>query len=120
MASLAGLLKARGIEVRGSDAAAYPPMSTQLAEMGIAVAPSYNAKTSIVPDLVVVGNAISRGNVELERVLNERIPLASMAELLHREFLAQSALVVAGTTARPRPLRCWPGFLKPQVDRPRS
>ncbi|MEO8726536.1 MAG: UDP-N-acetylmuramate:L-alanyl-gamma-D-glutamyl-meso-diaminopimelate ligase [Acidobacteriaceae bacterium] len=99
MASLAGLLKAKGMEVRGSDAAAYPPMSTRLIQMGIAVAPSYDARNlDPRPDLVVVGNAISRGNMELERVLDEHIPLASMADVLHREFLAhKSALVVAGT-----------------------
>ena len=99
MASLAGLLKTRGFHVRGSDAAAYPPMSTQLAQMGISVAASYDAKNfDPAPDLVVVGNAISRGNVELERVLNERIPLTSMSDLLRREFLAKkSPLVVAGT-----------------------
>lgn len=99
MASLAGLLKSRGFQVRGSDAAAYPPMSSQLAQMGIAVAPSYDASNlDPAPDLVVVGNAISRGNVELERILNERIPLTSMSDLLHREFLAKrSPLVVAGT-----------------------
>ncbi len=50
------------------------------------------------PDLVVVGNAISRGNVELERVLDERIPFCSMASMLHDEFLAgREPLVVAGT-----------------------
>ncbi|MBV9669407.1 MAG: UDP-N-acetylmuramate:L-alanyl-gamma-D-glutamyl-meso-diaminopimelate ligase, partial [Acidobacteriales bacterium] len=62
MASLAGLLRAKGYDVRGSDAAAYPPMSTQLASMGVAVAQPYNAHNhDPVPDLVVVGNAISRG-----------------------------------------------------------
>ncbi len=99
MASLAGLLRARGYEVRGSDTAAYPPMSTQLAEMGVAVAQPYAAgNLDPRPDLVIVGNAISRGNVELERVLNEHIPFTSMADILHREFLGEkSALVVAGT-----------------------
>jgi UDP-N-acetylmuramate: L-alanyl-gamma-D-glutamyl-meso-diaminopimelate ligase len=99
MASLAGLLRAKGYEVRGSDTAAYPPMSTQLAQMGIRVAQPYDAKNlDQTPDLVVVGNAISRGNVELERVLNERIPFTSMADVLHREFLAKkSTLTVAGT-----------------------
>ena len=99
MASLAGLLKARGYEVRGSDAAAYPPMSTQLQQMGVAVAQPYDEKNlDWRPDLVVVGNAISRGNVELERVLNDRIPFTSMADVLHRQFLAdRSTITVAGT-----------------------
>ena len=99
MASLAGLLRAKGYEVRGSDAAAYPPMSTQLAQMGVAVVQPYDAShLDPVPDVVVVGNAISRGNVELERVLSDRIPFVSLADLIHREFLAhKTTLAVAGT-----------------------
>jgi len=99
MASLAGLLRQAGHRVRGSDAAAYPPMSDQLAEMGVAVAQPYAAKNlEPRPDLVVVGNAISRGNVELERVLDERIPFCSMASVIHDEFLAgRDRYVVAGT-----------------------
>ncbi len=99
MASLAGMLKAAGHRVSGSDAAAYPPMSDQLAEQGIAVYQPYDAAhLSPAPDLVVVGNAISRGNVELEAVLDQRIPFCSMAALLHDEFLpGRESLVVAGT-----------------------
>jgi UDP-N-acetylmuramate: L-alanyl-gamma-D-glutamyl-meso-diaminopimelate ligase len=99
MASLAGMLQAQGHRVRGSDAAAYPPMSDVLAELGIAVSEPYaESNLEPKPDLVVVGNAISRGNVELERVLDQRIPFTSMAALLHSEFLAgRESLVVAGT-----------------------
>ena len=99
MASLAGMLQAQGHTVTGSDAAAYPPMSDQLAAMGIAVMQPYaEANLDVRPDLVVVGNAISRGNLELERVLDERIPFSSMAALLHDEFLVgRESLVVAGT-----------------------
>ncbi|WP_041597807.1 UDP-N-acetylmuramate:L-alanyl-gamma-D-glutamyl-meso-diaminopimelate ligase [Granulicella tundricola] len=99
MASLAGMLQAQGHTVTGSDAAAYPPMSDQLAAMGIAVMQPYAERNlDVTPDLVVVGNAISRGNVELERVLDERIPFSSMAALLHDEFLVgRESLVVAGT-----------------------
>lgn len=104
MASLAGLLREKGYRVTGSDAAAYPPMSDQLREMGIAVAQPY-AETNLEPrpDLVVIGNALSRGNPEVERVLDcqssaERIPFTSMAAILHDEFLAgRETLVVAGT-----------------------
>ena len=99
MASLAGMLQQQGHRVTGSDAAAYPPMSDQLRALGIAVAEPY-AATNLEPrpELVVVGNAISRGNVELEHVLNERIPFCSMAALLHDEFIAgRESLVVAGT-----------------------
>jgi UDP-N-acetylmuramate: L-alanyl-gamma-D-glutamyl-meso-diaminopimelate ligase len=99
MASLAGMLKSRGIHVSGSDAAAYPPMSDFLAQIGVPVAqPFAEVNLSTRPDLVVVGNAISRGNVELEYVLDRRIPFTSMAELLHREFLHEREVIaVAGT-----------------------
>ncbi|MDE1177819.1 MAG: UDP-N-acetylmuramate:L-alanyl-gamma-D-glutamyl-meso-diaminopimelate ligase [Edaphobacter sp.] len=99
MASLAGMLKQQGHEVTGSDVAAYPPMSDLLHEIGITVHEPYSDKNlDRRPDLVVVGNAISRGNVELERVLDERIPFCSMADVLHEEFLVErNPLVVAGT-----------------------
>jgi UDP-N-acetylmuramate: L-alanyl-gamma-D-glutamyl-meso-diaminopimelate ligase len=99
MASLAGMLQQQGHRVTGSDAAAYPPMSDQLRLMGIAVAEPYSvANLEPRPDLVVVGNAISRGNVELEHVLDVRIPFCSMAALLHDEFISgRESLVVAGT-----------------------
>jgi len=99
MASLAGMLKERGFRVTGSDAAAYPPMSNFLESLKIPVAqPFAAANLSKKPDLVVVGNAISRGNVELEHVLDERIPFCSMPQILHDEFLrSKEVLVVAGT-----------------------
>jgi UDP-N-acetylmuramate: L-alanyl-gamma-D-glutamyl-meso-diaminopimelate ligase len=99
MASLAGMLQKRGFHVTGSDAAAYPPMSLFLESLNIKVAqPFAAANLDHKPDLVVVGNAISRGNVELERVLNEKIPFCSMPQLLHDEFLCgKEVLVVAGT-----------------------
>ena len=99
MASLAGMLQQQGHRVTGSDAAAYPPMSGQLAALKIPVFEPYQAANlDPVPDLVVVGNAISRGNLELEHVLNTRIPFCSMAALLHDEFLVgRESLVVAGT-----------------------
>jgi UDP-N-acetylmuramate: L-alanyl-gamma-D-glutamyl-meso-diaminopimelate ligase len=99
MASLAGLLLEKGCKVTGSDAAAYPPMSDQLREMGVPVAQPY-AEANLVPppDLVVIGNALSRGNPEVELVLDRRIPFTSMAAVLHEEFLAgRESLVVAGT-----------------------
>jgi UDP-N-acetylmuramate: L-alanyl-gamma-D-glutamyl-meso-diaminopimelate ligase len=99
MASLAGLLQQQGHRITGSDAAAYPPMSDQLREMGIPVAEPYaEANLDPRPDLVVVGNALSRGNPEVERILDQRIPFTSMAAILHEEFLAgRESLVVAGT-----------------------
>jgi len=99
MASLAGMLKERGFRVTGSDAAAYPPMSDFLRDLGIPVAQPFDAKNlEPAPDLVVIGNAISRGNVELEHVLDDRIPFGSLPQLLHNEFLpGKEVLVVAGT-----------------------
>jgi UDP-N-acetylmuramate: L-alanyl-gamma-D-glutamyl-meso-diaminopimelate ligase len=99
MASLAGMLREMGHRVTGSDSAAYPPMSDQLAALGIAVMEPYaEANLQPEPDLVVVGNAISRGNPELEVALDARIPFCSMAAILHDEFLVgRESLVVAGT-----------------------
>jgi UDP-N-acetylmuramate: L-alanyl-gamma-D-glutamyl-meso-diaminopimelate ligase len=99
MASLAGMLNERSFRVTGSDAAAYPPMSDFLASLRIPVAQPFNpANLKPHPDLVVVGNAISRGNVELEYVLDERIPFCSLPQILHDEFLrGKEVVVVAGT-----------------------
>ena len=99
MASLAGLLKQRGFRVTGSDAAVYPPMSEFLASMGIPVAQPY-AEVNLKPrpDWVVVGNAISRGNVELEHMLDERIQFRSLPDTLYDFFLrTREPIVVAGT-----------------------
>jgi UDP-N-acetylmuramate: L-alanyl-gamma-D-glutamyl-meso-diaminopimelate ligase len=99
MASLAGMLKERGMHVTGSDAAAYPPMSDFLASLGIPVTQPYSeANLKPRPDVVVVGNAISRGNPELEQVLDERIPMRSLPQVLQEYFLcAHEPIVVAGT-----------------------
>jgi UDP-N-acetylmuramate: L-alanyl-gamma-D-glutamyl-meso-diaminopimelate ligase len=99
MASLAGLLQLRGHRITGSDKAAYPPMSDLLHELGIPVLEPYaESNLDAKPGLVVVGNALSRGNPEIERVLDERIPFTSMAALLKEEFLSgRESLVVAGT-----------------------
>jgi UDP-N-acetylmuramate: L-alanyl-gamma-D-glutamyl-meso-diaminopimelate ligase len=99
MASLAGMLQQRGFRVTGSDAAAYPPMSDFLSSLGIPVAQPFAAENlQPKPDLVVVGNALSRGNVEVEHLLDERIPFCSLPQILHDEFLlGKEVLVVAGT-----------------------
>lgn len=99
MASLAGLLKQRGFKVTGSDAAAYPPMSDFLAAMAIPVAQPYaDSNLKPRPDWVVVGNAISRGNVELEHVLDQRVPFRSMPDTLYDFFLrTREPIVIAGT-----------------------
>ena len=103
MASLAGMLQERGFRVTGSDAASYPPMSTFLESLGIPVAQPFaeanlGSHSDPRPDLVVVGNALSRGNVELERLLDERLPFCSLPQILQDEFLVgKDVLVVAGT-----------------------
>jgi UDP-N-acetylmuramate: L-alanyl-gamma-D-glutamyl-meso-diaminopimelate ligase len=99
MASLAGLLQLQGHRITGSDKAAYPPMSDLLASLGIPILEPYaESNLDPAPDLVVIGNALSRGNPEVERVLDERIPFTSMAALLREEFLkGRESLVVAGT-----------------------
>ena len=99
MASLAGLLQLKGHHVTGSDQAAYPPMSDLLRSLNIHIAEPFSEENlKPHPDLVIVGNAMSRGNVELEYVLDQRIPFTSLAELIHAEFLTgRESLVVAGT-----------------------
>jgi UDP-N-acetylmuramate: L-alanyl-gamma-D-glutamyl-meso-diaminopimelate ligase len=99
MASLAGMLQQRGFRVTGSDAASYPPMSDFLASLSIAVSQPFSERhLQPAPDLVIVGNAISRGNVELEAILDQRIPFQSMAQVLYDEFLTgKERIVVAGT-----------------------
>jgi UDP-N-acetylmuramate: L-alanyl-gamma-D-glutamyl-meso-diaminopimelate ligase len=99
MASLAGLLRERGDVVTGSDQDVYPPMSTQLEALGIAVRSPYSAAN--VPedtDLVVIGNALSRGNPEVEAVLDRKQRMTSLPALLAESFLrGRRSLVVAGT-----------------------
>src|SRR5689334_23742513 len=99
MASLAGLLKQRGFKVTGSDAAAYPPMSDFLASIAISIMQPYSeANLKPRPDMVIVGNAISRGNIELEHVLDQRIPFRSMPDTLYDFFLrTREPIVIAGT-----------------------
>ncbi len=99
MASLAMLLKKRGHQVRGSDENVYPPMSDLLEQYDITVQNGFDAKNlEPVPDLVVIGNALSRGNPEVEAVLERKLPYISMAELLKEYFIrGKTSLVVTGT-----------------------
>lgn len=99
MASLAGMLQARGHKVTGSDQNVYPPMSTQLEDLGIEILNGYQAgNADIGADVTIVGNAISRGNPELEEVLNRRLLYRSQAEVVQEEFIrGRRSLVVAGT-----------------------
>ncbi|HEY3114647.1 MAG TPA: Mur ligase domain-containing protein, partial [Gemmatimonadaceae bacterium] len=99
MASLAGLLKAAGHTVTGSDENVYPPMSTGLEQMGIAYSQGYRPENlDPRPDIVIVGNAISRGNPELEAVLNEKLRYTSAAATIKEEFIwGHHSMAVAGT-----------------------
>lgn len=99
MASLAGLLQLQGHRITGSDSAAYPPMSHLLESLGIPILEPYSeSNLDPAPDLVVIGNALSRGNPEIECVLDRRIPFTSIAALLREEFLTgRQSLVIAGT-----------------------
>ncbi len=99
MASAAAALQERGIHVTGSDQNVYPPMSTFLAERRIEVmAPFAESNLSSRPDLVVIGNAISRGNPECEAVLERKLRYCSLPELLKEFFIrGKRSLVVSGT-----------------------
>jgi len=99
MASLAGMLQARGHRVTGSDENVYPPMSTMLEGLGIGLMQGYDAAhLEPAPDCVVIGNAIPRGNPEVETALNRRLLYRSLPEVLKEEFIrGRRALVVAGT-----------------------
>jgi UDP-N-acetylmuramate: L-alanyl-gamma-D-glutamyl-meso-diaminopimelate ligase len=99
MGSVAAALRERGFTVTGSDAKVYPPMSTFLAERGVKISEGYRAEN--IPaeaDLIVVGNAISRGNPEAEAVLNRKLYYLSLPETLKQFFLrGKHNLVVTGT-----------------------
>jgi UDP-N-acetylmuramate: L-alanyl-gamma-D-glutamyl-meso-diaminopimelate ligase len=99
MASLAGMLQARGHVVTGSDQNVYPPMSTQLQELGIGMISGYKAEnTDLARDITVVGNTIMRGNAELEEVLNRKLVYRSQAETVREEFIrGRRSLVISGT-----------------------
>ena len=98
MSSLAGLLQESGCRVTGSDNPLYPPTSLLLEAMGIGVSRYDAANLEPVPDLIVVGNAVSRGNPEAEHVLDRKLPYASMPQVLHARFLRhRHAIVVTGT-----------------------
>ncbi|RMG44179.1 MAG: UDP-N-acetylmuramate:L-alanyl-gamma-D-glutamyl-meso-diaminopimelate ligase [Acidobacteria bacterium] len=99
MASLAGLLKARGHRVTGSDENVYPPTSTLLEQLGVTVYQGYRPENlQPPPDIVVVGNALSRGNPEIEYMLNAGLHYASMPEVIKEQFLrGRHSIVIAGT-----------------------
>lgn len=99
MAGIATLAQQLGHEISGSDEHVYPPMSTQLTAIGITLQEGYSAKhLTPHPDLVIVGNALSRGNPAVEYMLNEKIPFTSGPEWLAQHILSHhQVLAVAGT-----------------------
>ncbi len=99
MASLAGMLQVQGHHVTGADEHVYPPMSTMLADLKIKVLPGYHADhLNPAPDCVIVGNAIPRGNAEVEETLKRKLLYRSQAETVKEEFIrGRRSLVVAGT-----------------------
>jgi UDP-N-acetylmuramate: L-alanyl-gamma-D-glutamyl-meso-diaminopimelate ligase len=99
MAGAAAAMKQHGFDVTGSDQNIYPPMSTFLEEEGIPVMNGYDGNNLVHhPDLVVIGNAISRGNPEAEYTLDHKLRYCSLPELLKDFFIrGKRCLVVAGT-----------------------
>jgi UDP-N-acetylmuramate: L-alanyl-gamma-D-glutamyl-meso-diaminopimelate ligase len=99
MASLAGMLIGQGHKVTGSDENVYPPMSLELERLGVPVFEGYKQENlSERPDVVVVGNAIMRGNPELEHVLDEKMYYTSMAAVVQKNFIrGHHSIVIAGT-----------------------
>src|SRR5436190_5030283 len=99
MASAAAAMKEKGVRVTGSDQNVYPPMSTFLADRKIEVISGYSEQNlAYEPDLIVIGNAISRGNPEAEYVLEKKLRYCSLPELLKDFFIrGKRSLVVSGT-----------------------
>jgi UDP-N-acetylmuramate: L-alanyl-gamma-D-glutamyl-meso-diaminopimelate ligase len=99
MGALAGMLRERGYRVSGSDTHVYPPMSTFLSQIGVCVQEGFSAdRLEPPPDLVVIGNAVSRGNPEVEATLAGRLPYASLPEVLREHFLRDRLpVVITGT-----------------------
>src|SRR5512135_2157833 len=99
MSALAGLLKERGYDVSGSDENVYPPISTLLERLGINIRQGFRPENlADRPDLVIVGNKVSRTNPEVEALLASGIPYVSLPQALAELFIAdRRSVVVAGT-----------------------
>ena len=99
MGGIALLAKNKGHKVTGQDLNVYPPMSTQLEQQGIALTQGYGIQPLLIePDMVVIGNALSRGNKAVEYVLNHNMPYTSGAQWLADHILKDCwVLAVAGT-----------------------
>jgi len=112
MAGIAAIARQQGHRVTGSDENAWPPMSDQLAAQGIEVLRGYDRGHLVpAPDLVIVGNAMTRGNPAVEHLLDNRLPYVSGPDWLARSVLRRRAGCWRSRAhmARPRPRRCSPG-----------
>jgi len=98
MAAIARLAQESGWQVTGSDAGIYPPMSDYLQGLGMTIAPFAVQNLEPKPDLCVIGNAMSRGNIEVESILEQGLAYCSGPEFMGQHILPQRhAIVVAGT-----------------------
>lgn len=115
MGGLAMLARSLGHEVTGSDANVYPPMSTLLEKQGIDLIQGYDAsQLDPQPDLVIIGNAMTRGNPCVEAVLEKNIPFMSGPQWLHDLYCATAGYWrLRVRTAKPPPPEWRPGSSKP-------
>ena len=98
MAAIANLAKEKGFFVTGSDSGIYPPMSDYLASLSIPIQPFSENNLHPAPDLCVIGNAMSRGNVEVEMILNRGLSYCSGPEFVGNHILpGRHSIVIAGT-----------------------
>ena len=114
MGSLALLARDLGIRVSGSDQNVYPPMSTQLRTQGIELMEGYEVShLDSSPDLVVIGNAMTRGNPVVEYVLDRGSPIPLVHSFLLSIFSRENGFWRSPEpTAKPQPAACWRGFLR--------
>ena len=98
MGSVAAAMQDRGFRVTGQDDKVYPPMSTFLASKGVVITPGFSPDDIPSADVIVVGNAMTRGNPAVEAVLNRKLYYLSLPEALKQFFLrGRHNLVVTGT-----------------------
>ena len=110
-------MKDKGFQVTGQDDSVYPPMSTFLESKGIEITRGFHASDIPAADLIVIGNAMLRGNAAVESVLKSKKLYLSMPETLrHFVLRGRHNLVVTGTHGKPRRPRFWPGYLNRPVS----
>jgi UDP-N-acetylmuramate: L-alanyl-gamma-D-glutamyl-meso-diaminopimelate ligase len=116
MGGIAAIARAAGHRVTGSDRNVYPPMSTQLESLGIEITQGFEAaQLDPAPDVVVVGNVMSRGHPVIEALLERGLPYESGPEWLAREVLSAGCWRWRARTAKQPPPACWPGSSSTQV-----